>query len=154
MSSNDEALARNAAITGIDALMAASLDDLDDLPSFDTPPPGVYICSVTCEEKEINQKQAIEASYTIVEVVELKDSASTPPVPGSKFSTLFTLNPYGIGKLKQFCVPFGNHFGTKAIGELVREKIKDVTITAVVGNRKDKEDPDKVYATVRVASIA
>jgi hypothetical protein len=154
MSTNDENLARNAAITSMDDLLAASLDDLDDLPSFDCPPRGVYIVSVTTEQKAINDNEAIEASYTIKEVVELKDTNSSPPVAGSKFSTLFTMNPFGIGKLKEFCAPFGKHFGTNSVGELVRDHIKEVTCAVIVGHRKDKEDHDKVYPTVKISSIA
>jgi hypothetical protein len=40
-----------------------------------------------------------------------------------------------------------------SVGELVRDHIKDVTIAAAVGNRADKEDKEKVYATVKVISI-
>jgi hypothetical protein len=55
---------RNAAITSMDQLLGASLDDLDDLPSFETPPPGTYILSVTTEQKKVNDKEAIEARFT------------------------------------------------------------------------------------------
>lgn len=147
-------LARNAAITTMDQLLSASLDDLDDLPSFDCPPPGVYVVSVSTDQKEVNKKDAIEASYTVTEVIELSDPNSTPPVAGSKFSTLFTLNEYGVGKLKEFAKPFGDKFGTRNVGELVRDHIKDVMCTVSVKNRKDKEDPDKVYPIVKVIQIA
>ena len=146
-------LARNAAITSMDARLSASLDDLDDLPSFEVPTPGVYILAVTTELKEVNGKQAIEAAYTVKEVVELADPAAAAPVAGTKFSMLFTLNEFGIGKLKEFCKPFAAHFGSTNIGELVRDHIKDVTVTANVGRRVDKEDPDKVYAKVKVIEV-
>jgi hypothetical protein len=151
---NTENLQRNAAIGSMDELLALSLDDLDDLPSFDCPPPGVYIVKVSTEQKDVKDSQAIEAGYTIVEPVELKDTNSTPPVAGSKFSTLFMLNPYGIGKLKEFCAPFGKHFGTGSVRELVMDHIKEVTCVVIVGNRKDKNDPEKIYPTVKVSSIA
>lgn len=154
--SDNEALKRNEALGGggIDALLGASLDDLDDLPSFDTPPIGVYLVSVTLEQKKVQDKDALEAAYTIVETVELSDTAASPPAPGSKFSTLYMLNPFGIGKLKEFCVPFAKHFGTSSIGELVKDKIKDVQCAVKVGHRKDKEDPEKVYPTVKIVSIS
>lgn len=147
-------LARNAAITSMDALLASSLDDLDDLPSFEVPTPGVYLLSVTLGQKDVNGKAAIEATYTVKEVVELEDKQATPPVAGTKFSTLFTLNEFGIGKLKEFCDPFGTHFGESNVGVLVRDTIKDITISAKVGRRVDKEDPDKVYAKVKLLEIA
>ncbi len=146
-------LARNAAITDIDALLAASLDDLDDLPSFEVPNPGVYVLEVSLEQKDVNGKAAIEASYAVKEVIELVNKEDAAPAAGTKFSTLFTLNEYGIGKLKDFCKPFAAHFDCKQVGELVRDHIKNVTITANVGRRVDKEDPEKVYAKVKVLSI-
>lgn len=145
---------RNAQFNSMESLLGANLDDLDDLPSFETPPPGVYILDVTTDVKEVNDKDAIEASYTIKEVVELKDPTTTPPVIGSKFSTLFTLNEFGVGKLKEFLAPFAKQFGSSNVQELIRDHIKDVTISAQVGNRKDKTDPDKVYPTVKILSIA
>lgn len=147
-------LDRNASITSMDDLLSKSLDDLDDLPSFETPPVGAYVLRVTTDQKEVNGKAAIEAKFTVVETVELKDPQIKPVAADTQFSTLFTLNEFGVGKLKEFCAPFGEHFNTKNIGELVRDHIKDVTISAYVGNRKDKEDPEKVYATVKVLSIA
>lgn len=146
-------LNRNAAINSMDALLASTLDDLDDLPSFETPTPGVYICTVSTEQKTINDKDAIEAKFVIKETVETADPTAMAPVAGSTFSTLFTLNEFGIGKLKEFCKPFGAHFSTNSIGELVREHIKDVTVSVLVGNRKDKTDPEKVYATTKILSI-
>ena len=151
-------LAKNEALAsgGLDALFAASLDDLDDLPSFVTPTPGVYILSVSLEEKEVNDKPSVEAKFVVVEAVELKDPQATPPKAGDSFNMLFQLNPFSIGKLKEFCAPFGDHFGEKNIGILVREKIKDVTIVAQITNRKakkDSDDPDRVYAAVKVVKI-
>lgn len=145
---------RNEAFQNLEQLLGASLDDLDDLPSFECPPPGVYITMVTLEPKEVNKKDAIEASYTIVEVTELADPNSTPPVPGSKFSTLFTMNPVGIGKLKEFCKPFGEKMGTNSIRELVMDKIKDVTVVVSVKNRPDKTDPDRIYPVPKIIQIA
>lgn len=145
---------RNAAFDNMEALLGASLDDLDDLPSFDCPPPGVYICSVTTDIKEVNKNDAVEASYTIQEVTELADANMKPPIAGSKFSTLFTLNEIGVGKLKEFCIPFGDKFGTKSIRELVNDKIKEVIVVVKVKNRKDKNDPDRIYPVPTIISIA
>jgi len=145
---------RNASINNIDSLLSASLDDLDDLPSFEVPPPGVYLLTVNTDVKKVNDKDCIEAQFTVNEVVELKDANATPPQIGNKFSMLFTLNEIGVGKLKQFCAPFADHFGEKKIGVLIRDHIKDVIVSASVTNRKDKEDPEKVYASVKILSVA
>jgi len=134
----------------VDDLFSSSLDDLADLPSFETPPAGSYILDVTTDVKEINDKQAVEASFVVVETVELKDPAANPVAVGTKFSTAFMLNnEFGVGKLKDFLKPFAAHFDNNSIGELVRDEIKDIRIACTVTNRKDKEDPDKIYGGVK-----
>lgn len=136
----------------VNDLLDADLNDLADLAGFEVPPPGAYILSVTTTVKEVNGKNAVEADISVVETVELEDkSGETQPVPnGTKFSQLFMLgNEYGVGNLKKFLKPFSAHFGTTKIGELVNDKLKDCTFGATVKVRKDKEDPDKQYATLR-----
>lgn len=139
----------------IDDLFSASIDDLADLPAFEAPPPGSYVLSVSMEVKEVNKKSAVEASLTVIETVELSDPASdTAVVDGTKFSQLFMIdNEFGVGNLKKFLQPFQAHFGAPNIGVLVSE-IKDVTISALIKNRKDKNDPEKVYASVSNITIA
>lgn len=129
-------------------ILAGSIDDIDDLPGFETPPAGQYILTVNCEVKEVNDKQCVEASFVVEDTVELKNKEDQPPVKGTKFSTLFMLdNEFGVGKLKAFLKPFAQHFGVTAVSELIGE-INDLVISAKVTNRKDKEDPDKIYAGV------
>lgn len=138
----------------LDELFAANLDDIADLPSFETPAKGVYLASVSLDIKEINGKPAVEANFTIIETVELEDGGK-PPTVGTKFSTAFMLgNPVSEGKLKEFLSPFSAHFNSKNVGELVRDLIKDVTISFVLKHRKDKEDKEKFYPDVRNITVA
>lgn len=131
-------------------LFSSSLDDLADLPSFETPPAGSYVLNASTDVKEINGKQTVEASFTVVETVELKESNANPVAVGTKFSMLFMLdNKFGVGKLKDFLKPFAVHFNNNNIGELVLAEIKDVMIACTVTNRKDKEDPDRIYGGVK-----
>jgi hypothetical protein len=142
--------------TSIESLLDANLDDLADLPAFEAPPPGAYILSVNMDVKKVNDKDAVEAAITVVETVELEDkSGETKEVAvGTKTSQLFMIdNEFGVGKLKTFLKPFAAHFGTNKIGELVRDHVKDVTISATIKNRKDKTDPDKVYASFHNISV-
>jgi hypothetical protein len=142
-------------IANLDDLFTANLDDLADLASFETPPPGAYILRVSMEPKEINKKSAIEAAFEVVETVELTDDNDKPVVNGTKFSIAFFLdNEFGVGNMKKFLQPFAQHFGHGSIGQLIREDIKDLTISAVVKNRKDKNDPDRVHASVSNISVA
>lgn len=134
-------------------LLNSSIDDLADLPGFETPPPGSYILKVNMDVKKINDKDAVDASFEVVETVELKNSDDKPVIPGTKFSTAFMLdNEFGVGNLKKFLKPFSEHTGIKAVGALVAE-IKDYSIACLVKNRKDKNDPDRVYGSVDNISI-
>lgn len=141
----------------LEALFDADLDDLADLPAFETPPPGAYVLSVSMDAKEVNSKNAVEAKITVVETVELEDKSgeTVESKPGTQFSQLFMLdNEFGIGSLKTFLKPFAAHFNTNKIGELVRDHVKDVTISATIKNRKDKTDPEKVYARLSNVTVA
>lgn len=139
----------------LDALFGASLDDIADLPSYETPSKGAYIFSVTTNTKEIGGKPAVEAEYTVVETVELETGETKVAAVGTKFSTAFILgNSISEGKLKEFLTPFGAHFGTGSIGELVRDHIKDVIISATLKHRIDKTDKEKIYPDVKNITIA
>ena len=139
----------------LDQLFAASLDDIADLPSYETPSKGAYICSVTTSTKEIGGKPAVEAEYTVVESVELEAGETKVAAVGTKFSTAFILgNSISEGKLKEFLAPFGAHFGTSSIGELVRDHIKDVVVSLTLKHRVDKTDKEKIYPDVRNISVA
>jgi hypothetical protein len=137
-----------ATFNSVKDLFAANLDDLADIAGFEAPPEGSYILSVTASVKKINQKDAVEASFEVVETVELKTTGDKPATPGTKFSTLFQLdNEFGVGNLKKFLAPFQEHYRAAGIGALL-EELKGVTIAGTVKHRKDKNDPDKVYGSV------
>lgn len=145
-----------AQFANLDDLFAADLDDIADLPSFATPPKGSYIGRVTTDVKEINNKGAVEATFEVVETVELENpETDVAPAVGTKFSTAFMLgNAISEGKLKQFLAPFAAHFDTTNVGQLVRDEIKEVTIAFVLKHRVDKEDKEKVYPDVRMITVA
>ena len=144
-----------AQFANLDDLFAASLDDIADLPSFEVPSKGAYIGSVTTAIKEVNKKPAIEATYTIMETVELENADDKAPAPGTKFSTAFILGTATAeGFLKQFLLPFAEHFGTRDTGALVRDLIQDVQIAFTLGHRADKEDKEKIYAAVKNVTVA
>ena len=147
---------KDAQFGSLDDLFSASLDDIADLPAFEAPPPGAYVLTVKTEVKEINNKPAVAANFTVVETVELKDPEAKPVVPGTQFSIAFILGSnIAEGKLKLLLAPFAEHFGTSKVGELVRDHLaEEVTIAATITNRKDKEDPDRVYADVKNIVVA
>lgn len=150
---------KEAQFHSLEELFDADLEDIADLAGFETPPPGAYILKVTTSTKDINKKPAVVADFEVLETVELKtpdedDKKYRPPVKeGTLFSTAFILgNNVAEGRLKQFLVPFAEHFGIKGKGStgiLVRDTIKDVVVAATITNRADKEDPDIIYAGIK-----
>lgn len=142
-------------VGSVEDLFATSIDDLADLASFETPPPGSYILELTMDVKKINEKDAVEASFVVVETVELANEKEDKPVAaGTKFSIAYMIgNEFGLGNLKRFLKPFSEHYGQGNIGALLNE-LKGVTISALVKNRKDKNDPDKVYATISNITVS
>lgn len=142
----------------VDDLLSANLDDLADLPAFETPPAGAYLLGVRYDVKKVNNKDAVEASYRVEETVELEDkSGETAAVAkDTKFSQLFMLdNKFGIGNLKKSLAPYAAHFGTNNIGKLIRENLnEEVLISGTIKVREDKNDPDKKYASVQNVTVA
>lgn len=129
----------------LEALLGSSLDDLPDMPAFVTWPDGAYRCAVTCEMKEVADSPAVEAKYVLKEVLELADPSATPPSPGDTNSELFFLNKeIGIGKFKEFLIPFGKKFGEGQVQALL-DMIKNIEVDVVNKARKDKEDKTKRY---------
>lgn len=152
---------KEAQFADLDELFAADLNDVADLDGFETPPAGAYILSVSTDTKEINDKPAVVANFSVVETVELKIQDEShkkyrPPVKdGTKFSTAFILgNAIAEGRMKQFLAPFAEHFAVTNVGVLVRDTIKDVQIAATVTNRADKDDEDVIYAGIKNIQIA
>lgn len=146
---------KTTSFDSLDDLFDADLDDLADLASFETPPKGAYVCTVTTIGKQINDKPAVEATFTVVETVELEDSSLTPVAVGTKFSTMYSIgNETGIGSLKKFLAPFAAHFGTGKLGELVRDHVKEITVSLTLKHRKAKDDAEKIYADVRNITVA
>ena len=136
----------------IDSLLAASMDDLDDLPPVGVPPSGHYNLTVTFEIKEVgdDKKQIPVAQFTVDAINELADSDEASEVAvGQTFAEFFYLtknngekNTFGIGKLKQRLTPFAERFGTTNIGELI-QSVKQVAITAEVKRKPNRKDEDR-----------
>ena len=144
----------NTPDTGMDlsSLLSSGIDDLVDIPGFEVPPVGQYTLKLVFEAKEINGKTNIEAAFTVVETMELKDPNDTPPLEGTRFSIIFQIaNEFGLGNLKKLTKPIFEALGLANFGELLGQcgpAGSGVLITATVKHRKDKNDPEKIYAQV------
>lgn len=141
------------ALSSLDNLLDATLDDLEDLPEFTPFKPGAHKVTASFEEKEINDKQSVELSFVLIETLELADSQDTPDEPGHISSIAFMLdNEYGRGNLKKCAVPFGEALGLQTIRQIV-EEVKDVECLILTTVRKDKNDPDRLYLNVKEVQI-
>ena len=142
------------ALDAMDNLLDATLDDLEDLPEFTPFKPGAHKVTASFDVKEINDKQAVELAFTLVETLELSDPQQEKDAPGHTSSTMFLLeNEYGRGNLKKCAAPFGVALGFSTIREIV-EGVKDVECLILTTVRKDKNDPDKVYLNVKEIQVA
>lgn len=138
----------------VDALLNASMDDLDDLPPTGVPPTGHYNLTMTMSvedvEKEGETRKVIFAQYVVDAINELKDEDERAEVAiGQQFREGFYLlkkngekNTFGIGTLKERLKPMRERFGTDNIGALINE-CKQIAITASVKRRVNKANEDQ-----------
>ena len=137
----------------LDNLLDATLDDLQDLPSFKPFPAGVHKVSASFGTKEINGKTAVTLDFTYLEVVELTDPQEEAPKEGDTSNTMFMLdNEFGQGNLKKCATPFAAEFGYASIRDVV-EGVQGVECILVSTLRQDKNDPDKKYLQVKEIGI-
>lgn len=150
----------NTEVLDIDALLDASMDDLDDLPPVGVPPSGHYNLTVTFEVKEIEgdngKKRIPAATYTVDAINELKNDEERDEVAvGQSFTEFFhltkrdgTKNTFGIGTLKARLAAFSERFGTSNVGQLMNE-VKQVAITATVVRKVNKKNEDQFNVNVK-----
>jgi hypothetical protein len=143
----------NAAFQDLDALMDASMDDLDDLPPVGVPPTGHYNLVVSAERvdpEDAGKNPYIKFSYEVEAVNEVKNpEEESEAATGMKFSQMFSpfkkdgsTNEIGIGFLKEACAPFAAHFGTQKMGDTIGH-ISKVSVAATLIRKKDRRDADR-----------
>lgn len=138
----------------IDALLDSTLDELDDLPTFEPFPPGVHKVSATLNLKEVNDKQCVTLDLVGIETVELSDPSSDEPLKaGDVCNVLFMLdNEYGRGNLKKVCTPLGEALGTGVIREVI-EQTNDMECLILTSIRIDKNDKDRTYLNIKELNV-
>lgn len=138
------------------ALLDATLDDLADLPGFKVPPTGAYALEVmSVLEKEIGDHAAVEAKFTIREVVEVSEQnvpEDQMPVPGDECNIAFMLdNDTGVGFFKEFLKPLGEKLGTKKNREIM-SGAKGMLLMVVLKRTHDKEK-DRHYLNLKKVEV-
>lgn len=140
-------------MSDLDNLLDATLDDLEDLPSFTPFPCGAHRVLATFEEKDINGNPAIELNFKLVETIELSDANDATPKEGDTSNTMFMLNnEYGRGNLKKCAMPFGAALELSKIRDII-EQVTDVECIIITGLRVDKNDKEKFYLQVKEIEV-
>jgi hypothetical protein len=87
-----------------DSILDANLDDLADLPEFANFPAGVHRCTVSMQQKTINNKPAIEVTLTGIETVELSKPEEDKPINAGQTSSAayFMDNEFGKAHLRNW----------------------------------------------------
>ena len=128
------------------------ITELKEVAGFEVPHNGIYTMTVTVTQKTIANKEAIEASFDVVECNEPENPEQVSQA-GTKFSTAFFIdNEYGISNLKKFLLPFCSHFGITRLADLI-PAIHDTTVMAKVVRQVDKKDSSKIYARVSELNV-
>ena len=139
-----------------DELLDMTLDDLEDLPTFEPYPAGAHKVLMTLALKTINDKQSVEAVFKLVETMELAEplkDGEKAPVEGAETSVLCQLdNEWGRGNLKLLATPVGVAMGIGNIRQVVEEcnDIEVIIVTWVQVSKKDGVARTKVKELVVV----
>lgn len=151
-----------SAITDLDALFNANLDDIDDLPPVGCPPTGCYnlLVSATREASKESGNEFVKFSYEVTAINEVKNpEEANQAAVGMKFTEFFspfkkdgTPNEWGQKFLKQAIKPFAEHFGARSFGEALAQ-INKIEVMAVLVRVVDKKDDTKINARLSDVTI-
>jgi hypothetical protein len=139
----------------IDSLLDSTLDDLEDLPTFEPFVPGVHRVLATLKLTEVNSKSCVEITLKGLETLELANPADAEKAikEGDSCNTIFMLdNEYGRGNLKKVAMPIGEALGTTTIRDTV-EQANDVECVVATAVRVDKSDPDRKYLNIKELNV-
>ena len=138
----------------MNAMLSGSIDDVEDLPDFINPVPGSYMLSIQKASFETNDKEDkafINLVFGINSIIEQPGEQEEYP-EGSLFSVRY-YGEFGVKKFKKIYAQLFEALNASSGAELL-DQLEGLEIAATVTNRRDKDDPDKVYAEVRTAVMS
>ena len=124
-------------------ILDMTLDDLEDMPTFEPYPAGAHRALVTLETKVVNDVQAVEAKFKLMENLELAEPLKDGVKPleeGAETSVLCQLNnEWGRGTLKMIATPIGQMLGIASIKDVIEEcnDIEVIIVSTVQIGKKD-----------------
>lgn len=125
----------------IDDLLDSTLDDLEDLPTFEPYHPGVHKVLISMESKTINNHPTVTVDCELIETVELAEpTKDIAQVAGSKAGTMCMLdNEFGRGAFKLLAKPIGEALNINSPREVI-EATKQLEVIIVTFIKLDKDD--------------
>lgn len=135
----------------LDALLDGTLDDLADVPGFETFNVGAH--KVTINWKKVDKKPAFSLSLTLIETVELANADDVPQKPGTQSSVMFMLdNEYGQSAFRKVIASLAEHFGAGSNREIM-EKSEGAEVIAVTKKRANKDKTQEYTDIVQIGVI-
>lgn len=134
-----------------------SLDDIEDLPEFLTPPSGAYqVTQVSHEKKEIGDHPAMEVKFKVEQVLEMTgdlDEDEKTPEAGQEFSMVYMLdNKFGAGSLKDYLIPIAKKAGSTSVADTL--SAGDGMSLIMVINRTFNKKKDRNYSKIKKIAVA
>ena len=138
----------------VDDILDMTLDDLEDLPTFEPYPAGAHRVSLSMELKTVNDKKSVEVELKLIETLELAEplkGGEKAPVEGAETSILCGLsNKWGRGEFKSIATPIGAALGIASNREIIEQakNIDCVVITWVQTSKKDGVSRTKIKEVI------
>lgn len=142
------------------SILDISIDDIEDLPGFNVPSNGEYICKLEAMQKEVNEKSCVEFAFEVVQCLKKDKDSDDDAKEGDRFSILFMLEgtmeavKISKGKLKEALLNVADSTGQRNIGVLVRDYIAHTVVQLTVKKRQDRTDKDRYYASIKNLKLA
>ena len=140
-------------------LVSGDVSNIEDLPDYINPVPGTYAVRVVKSEAVVddeNDKAYIGMGYTLSHVLEVANPADADTAgayaEGSPISERF-YGEFGVKKFKKCFAQPMEAMNCQSIAEFL-EQADGADLVVTISNRKDKEDPTKVYSETRLAVLA
>lgn len=142
------------------SLLETHVDNIEDLPEFETFPLGSY--NFKCEKLEVSIDQAkgsaaIKGIFSLVAALELVNDEDEAPKEGSLLSQQWG-KEFGLKKFKKVFLPNFEAMQCNTLAEFI-DQAAGMEFTMTIGHRKDKEKLDDagqpvIYNDIRTAILA
>lgn len=141
----------------LDNILDATLDDLEDLPTFTPYQAGVYRVLATMEAEAISAKMkkvCIELGFEMLEVIESSDANLPIPKEKDTANTLFMMdNEFGQGNFKLIATPIGAQFGVTSARDIIEQCTQLECVIRCGPPKQDKKDKEKFYLNVKELQV-